>query len=440
MHVGSPVVAMQLRCLALLLALVQQSYPAAVATKTVDEVGNFTIRTVFTPGEGRYAAFRIPGIVASSGSGGSVLHMFAEARKYSCADFHGQTDIVYKRSTDAGLSFSPLKTLLDPVKLFGAAQCPPQSASNTNDCCAFWDPTPLVTRTGKVIVMAQRSWNHRITPKQNESSKDSRLMGFMDNWVLHSTDDGLSFTAPKNITSQVWSDAWHVASTSNGHGLQTSSGRLIMPVYVHPTEQFLRFPQAAMRSAIYYSDDDGEHWHFPNTSLVGIGTSESEIVELPVTAGGSGGQRQLLFNHRRNDLCGGRTPCPFSKTEHTRYQSLSTDNGLTFFNFSAVEALPDPGCKGGVIAWPTSRYPAGMLLTNAASATARQDITLRWSPDGKTWPPAAKQLLSVPAGYSDVALLSSGQRDLACVLFEAPQCGPIKLAVVDPSTFLPARH
>jgi hypothetical protein len=188
-----------MRCLALLLALVQQSYPesypAAVATKTVNETGNFTVRTVFTPGEGGYAAFRIPGIVASSESGGSsVLHMFAEARKYSCADFHGQTDIVYKRSTDAGLSFSPLKTLLDPVKLFGAAQCPPQSASNTNDCCAFWDPTPLVTRTGKVIVMAQRSWNHRITPKQNESSKDSRLMGFMDNWVLHSTDDGLSFT------------------------------------------------------------------------------------------------------------------------------------------------------------------------------------------------------------------------------------------------------
>ena len=34
----------------------------------------------------------------------------------------------------------------------------------------------------------------------------------------------------------------------------------------------------------------------------------------------------------------------------------------------------------------------------------------------------------------------STQRDFACVLFEAPQCGPIKLAVVDPSTFLPARH
>ena len=432
-----------LRCLALLALYIEQVHAQAVVERTMYDVldpmqaptGNVTMRTAFTPGEGGYTAFRIPGIVASFG----VLHMFAEARKYSCADFHGQTDVVYKQSTDAGLSFSPLKTLLDPVRLFGNAQCPTESTSSTNNCCAFWDPTPVVTRTGKLIVMAQRSWNHRITPKQNESSKDSRLMGFMDNWILYSTDNGRSFTAPKNITSQVWSDAWHMASTSNGHGLQTSSGRLIMPVYVHPTEQFLRFPQLAMRSAIYYSDDDGEHWHFPNTSVVGIGTSESEIVELPVTAGGASGH-QLLFNHRRNDLCGGQTPCPFSKTEATRYQSFSTDNGLTFFNFSAVEALPDPGCKGGVIAWPTRHYPAGMLLTNAASTTARQDITLRWSPDGKTWPHAAKQLLSVPGGYSDVALLSFAQRDFACVLFEAPQCGPIKLAVVDPSTFLPVRQ
>ena len=264
----------------------------------------------------------------------------------------------------------------------------------------------------------------------------ARLMGFQDNWILHSTDDGGSWSAPQNITSQVWSDTWHIASTSNGHGLQTSSGRVIMPVYVHPTEQFGRFPQLAMQSAIYYSDDDGEHWHFANTSLVGVGTSESEIVELPGASG-----RHLLFNHRRNDLCGATSAskCPFSKTEHTRYQSLSTDNGLTFFNFSAVEALPDPGCKGGIVAWPTQQHPAGVLLTNAASATARQDITLRFSPDGQAWPSAAKLLLSVPGGYSDVALLSSAQRDFACVLFEAPQCGPIKLAVVDPSTLLSAK-
>ena len=143
-----------------------------VTLKTDDE--NFTMRTVFKPGEGGYAAFRIPGIVASSRNGSSVLHVFAEGRKYSCADFQGQHDIVYKRSTNAGASFSPLRTLLDPVKLFGNAQCPPERASDKNDCCAFWDPTPIVTRTGKLIVMAQRSWNHRVTPKTNESSQDSR--------------------------------------------------------------------------------------------------------------------------------------------------------------------------------------------------------------------------------------------------------------------------
>ena len=45
-------------------------------------------------------------------------------------------------------------------------------------------------------------------------------------------------------------------------------------------------------SAIIYSDDHGHTWHFAATSLVGPGTTESEVVELQHRPG------VLMFNHR----------------------------------------------------------------------------------------------------------------------------------------------
>jgi len=43
---------------------------------------------------------------------------------------------------------------------------------------------------------------------------------------------GLTWSKPRNITSSLWSDKWHLGTPSNGHGIQTATGRLIIPVYV----------------------------------------------------------------------------------------------------------------------------------------------------------------------------------------------------------------
>ena len=74
-----------------------------------------TITPVFTPGEGGYASFRIPGVVQA----GDAHLAFAEGRKYACTDFGGQHDIVSKRSEDGGISWGPLQVIADPEKLFG---------------------------------------------------------------------------------------------------------------------------------------------------------------------------------------------------------------------------------------------------------------------------------------------------------------------------------
>ena len=53
-------------------------------------------------------------------------------------------------------------------------------------------------------------------------------------WILNSTDVGVTWSAPQNITSQVWSKTQNMPSMNNGHGIQSSSGRLIMPACVRP--------------------------------------------------------------------------------------------------------------------------------------------------------------------------------------------------------------
>lgn len=111
--------------------------------------GGVTITSVFERGEGGCSSFRIPGIQSLNGT----LLVFAECRKYSCADNEGQHNVAYKRSTDRGATFSEVQMLLDPLKMFPQSVCPTDSASvrSKNHSCQFWDPTPVVDRQTGVV-------------------------------------------------------------------------------------------------------------------------------------------------------------------------------------------------------------------------------------------------------------------------------------------------
>ena len=75
------------------------------------------------------------------------LYASLQCRKYSCADFGGQHNVAFKRSTDGGVSFSPMQTLLDPMAMFTPEQCPVDAASvrSQNKSCVFWDPVCAAT-------------------------------------------------------------------------------------------------------------------------------------------------------------------------------------------------------------------------------------------------------------------------------------------------------
>ena len=239
------------------------------------------------------------------------------------------------------------------------------------------------------------------------------MRGQMDCWLMSSTDLGRTWGAPTNITEQVWSPDWHMMTPSNGHAIQTSTGRLLVSGYVRPSGT----DQSSM-SAVFYSDTHGRTWKFAPNSTIGPGTSESEVVQLQHTPG------RLMFNHRQTRHAG---------TPGTRWQSFSDTDGLTWHGFEPAPMLPDPSCKGGIAAWPSRK---ALLFVNAATTSARVNITVRVSQDdGKTWP--VEKLISGPGGYSDVQLATFEGKESACVVFEYDTC-TIKVGCVDGDALLPA--
>ncbi len=59
-------------------------------------------QVLFKSGEGGYACYRIPALIALSDR---EIVAFAEGRKQNCADF-GDVDILMRRSNDGGQSWS----------------------------------------------------------------------------------------------------------------------------------------------------------------------------------------------------------------------------------------------------------------------------------------------------------------------------------------------
>ena len=287
-----------------------------------------SISTVFRRNESGYDCFRIPGLVRTPQ--GALLVM-SEGRKFCprCEDYCGQHDLVAKRSTDGGHSFGELIRVVDVPKAFGAEFAGPKGG-------AVWDPTPVAsTRSGAVFVWFSFS-----------SSDRASMRGLRTTWMVSSNDDGRTWPTLRNMTSvlnaqhadpslpltQRWS--W-IQTGGGGGGIETSSGRLVVPGYhgqcnaegwacsscpvsghggacVAPTGGVA--PQGdgwITYSHIWWSDDAGSSWNV--SSGFGASTAEGSVVELFDEPAG-----QHLLSAGRMDISpvcmvdGKREACPDS--------------------------------------------------------------------------------------------------------------------------------
>jgi len=333
------------------------------------------ITDVFVSGQDGYHTYRIPSILVTTK--GTVL-AFCEGRKLSRSDA-GDIALIVKRSDDGGETWSEAQIVWD---------------EGTSTC---GNPCPVVDEATGVVWMAM-TWNLGEDTERDivgGTSKDTRRV-----FVTHSSDDGVTWAEPEDISDAVKKPEWSWVATGPGVGIQlrlgAHRGRLVIPCDSKISGDPVGYYSHAM-----YSDDHGKTWQVGDVTE--DGTNECQVIER---IDGS-----LLLNMRRSRLNG------FPKC---RAIATSADDGATWSPLSYDETLISSRCQGSMIRYrpPDALGEPLVLFSNPAHATERVAMTVRLSEDdGQSWP-ASRVVFPGPSAYSCLTVLPGG--DVGC-LFEGGQ-------------------
>jgi sialidase-1 len=209
----------------------------------------FKTERLFQGATGGYNIYRIPGIIVTKK--GTIL-AYTEARRTNGGDWD-TIDIVMRRSTDGGATFSPPNIVARaPGKIERSPVAIERKQGQPGDV-TYNNPLAIADSNGTVHFLF--------------------CLEYMRAFYMRSDDDGQTFSNPVEITSAFEAFrpdyAWRVIATGPGHGIQLANGRLVVPVWLalgtggnghHPSV-----------NATIYSDDHGATWHrgeiaVPNTS------------------------------------------------------------------------------------------------------------------------------------------------------------------------------
>ena len=346
---------------------------------------------VWESGESGIHTYRIPAMVVAAN--GDLL-AFAEARHSSSSDT-GDIDLVMKRSTDGGKSWSTMRTIWDD----GAHTC--------------GNPCPVVdARTGHILLLATRNLGH----DHEREIIDQTSEGTRTVWVLRSEDHGQTWSEPEDITASTKLPEWTWYATGPGAGIQMErgahAGRLVIPC------DHIEAGTKHYYSHVIYSDDGGASWQRGGTTPLHQ-VNECEVVELE--------DGRLLLNMRNYD-----------RSQRTRQQAWSTDGGMTWQDQRHIPELVEPICQASIrrLRWAGPGQPGTILFSNPASRDSREAMTLRASyDDGATW--SWSGLLDAgPSAYSCLQALPDGS--VIC-LYEAGGYGSIRAHRIEADELPPVR-
>lgn len=314
---------------------------------------SLTDSVVFTAGQDGYHTYRIPALFVTAKN--TVL-AFCEGRKTGAGD-HGDVDLVMKRSTDGGRTWSAQQVVYEEggdAKVTIGNPCPLQDTTTGT----LWLP---FCRDNRAVLIAS------------------------------SDDDGQTWSKPRDISAEVVPPNWTWVATGPGIGIQLQrgerKGRLVIP-----SDQRAKMPDGEHWSShMMFSDDHGKTWKI--STPIEAGGNECQVIER---LDGS-----LLVNTRMQ-----------GNFEGWRGTATSTDGGATWSAITQEKQLSCPKCQGSML-----RYSDTQLLVSNPNPGApfdgkpkgrRIDLTIRLSTDdGKTWP-VAKLLHAGPSAYSSLGRLADG--------------------------------
>lgn len=367
-----------------------ETYPAKAQSQSSGLKPEFTRRigiAVRKAWDDSVNTYRIPGMTTTDK--GTLIAVY-DIRYNSSRDLPANIDVGMSRSIDGGKTWEPMKIIMD--------MGPPDENNGVGDPAVLFDPA-----TKKLWVAALWSKGNRsIAGSEPGLSPDTtgQLV------LVSSSDDGLTWSAPHSITSQVKDPAWHLYFNGPGNGIAMQNGTLVFASQYWDESRKPGIPH----SSIIYSQDHGNTWK--SGAGAKYNTTESQVVE---TTPGT-----LMLNMRDN-RGSTRTVGSF------RSIATTTDLGKTWVEHpTSFEALPDPVCmasliKAGVMI--QGKMKDVLFFSNVASQTIRQNTTIKASLDlGETWLPENQLLLDSRTGYgysaltriddNTVGILYEGERDL----------------------------
>lgn len=313
--------------------------------------------TVFASGTEGHKIYRIPAMIKLPDG---ILLAFCEGRVNGGSDF-GDINIVMKRSADDGNTWSSLQTIVD------------------YDSLQAGNPAPVVDQTdpnypdGRIFLFYNTGNNH-----ENEIRKG---IGLREVWYKTSTDNGLSWSDPVNVTAQVhrpnqpqinsayrFSEDWRSYANTPGHAMQFESGKFRGRIFVAANHS-AGDPEPEYRDYAahgYFSDDHGRTFQLGESVEI-PGSNESMATEL------SDGKLMMNTRNQRGDI-------------RARIISISTSGGVHWDTSYFDSNLPDPVCQASILSLGKRRGKNVLAFCNAADTARRDNLTLYISFDeGRSW-------------------------------------------------------
>jgi sialidase-1 len=346
--------------------------------------------------------YRIPGLVTTNK--GTLIAVY-DNRYNNSKDLQEDIDIGMSRSTDSGQTWEPMKVIMDMGEYGGRSQ----RLNGCGDPCVLYDHTTHTIWVA-ALWMSGANYDQMLWWASKPGMKPEETGQFL---LVKSTDDGVTWSQPVNITSQIKDPSWQLLLQGPGRGITTKNGVLVFPAQFKADigTKAIDGGQYTCHSTIVYSKNGGQSWQ------IGTGaksnTTEAQVVEL---ADGS-----LMLNMRddRNRADKGAT--------NGRAVAVTNDFGTTWKpHLSSNSALPEPNCMASIISADVTisgKTQQVLFFSNPNNKKARTNMTIKASlGGGKTWPEAYRQELNSASGYgyscmtmvdaNTLGILYEGTKDL----------------------------
>lgn len=330
-------------------------------------------------GQDNCDTYRIPGLITT---GKGTLIAVYDNRYNNSKDLQEDIDVGMSRSTDGGQTWEPMRVIMDMGEWGGRSE----RLNGIGDPAILYDHT-----TGTIWVAAL--WMSGATEKDMLwwASKPGMSPEETGQFILaKSTDDGLTWSDPINITEQIKDPDWQLLLQGPGAGITLDDGTLVFPAQFKEDigEKALDGGQYTCHSTIIYSKDGGKTWH------IGTGakpnTTEAQVVQL------SDGSLMLNMrddlNRRVKDETNGRAV------------SITKDLGQTWTTHpTSNSTLQEPNCMASIIGADLNVNGSKqrvLFFSNPNNKNSRTNMTIKTSLyEGNTWPENLQVELYAPAGF-----------------------------------------